>query len=103
MWQRYRFALVARANHRFCAFFEIPSSSDCSDAATEPQGYSAPTPIPRRKLIPAAELATRSLFRDVWTHRQAQSMASIPLALWWAPADAAESPENKATIPVAAI
>ena len=43
-------ALVARANHRCCAFFEIPSSSDCSEAATEPQGYSAPTPIPSRNL-----------------------------------------------------
>jgi hypothetical protein len=30
-------------------------------------------------------------------------MASIPLALWWAPLDAAESPEKRATIPVAAI
>jgi len=47
------FALVARANHRCCAFFAIPSSSDCSEAATDPQGYSAPTPIPRRKLYPA--------------------------------------------------
>lgn len=46
------FALVARANHRCCAFFAIPSSSDCSEAATDPQGYSAPTPIPRRKLYP---------------------------------------------------
>lgn len=29
---------------------EIDSPSDCSEAATEPQGYSAPTPIPRRNL-----------------------------------------------------
>jgi hypothetical protein len=47
--------LVARANHRCCAFLAMPSSSDCSDAATDPQGYSAPTPIPRRKLIPVVE------------------------------------------------
>jgi hypothetical protein len=41
---------VAKANHLCCAFLLIPGSSDCSDADTEPQGYSAPTPIPSRKL-----------------------------------------------------
>lgn len=45
------FVLVASANQRCCAFFAIPSSSDCSEAATDPQGYSAPTPMPRRKLM----------------------------------------------------
>lgn len=44
------YSLVARANHLCCAFCETPDSSDCSEAATEPQGYSAPTPIPSRKL-----------------------------------------------------
>jgi hypothetical protein len=43
-------ALVARANHRCWAFLLIPGSSDCSDAETDPQGYSAPTPIPIKKL-----------------------------------------------------
>ena len=42
--------LVARANHRCWAFLLIPGSSDCSDAETDPQGYSAPTPIPIKKL-----------------------------------------------------
>ena len=42
--------LVARANQRFWAFFETFSPSDCSEAATEPQGYSAPTPVPRKNL-----------------------------------------------------
>lgn len=42
--------LVASANHLCCAFCETPDSSDCSEAATEPHGYSAPTPIPTRKL-----------------------------------------------------
>lgn len=42
--------LVARANHRFWAFLLIPGSSDCSDAETDPQGYSAPTPMPIKKL-----------------------------------------------------
>jgi hypothetical protein len=50
-------ALVARANHLCCAFFAIPSSSDCSEAATDPQGYSAPTPMPRRKLHRIASVA----------------------------------------------
>jgi hypothetical protein len=43
-------SLVAKANHLFWAFFAIAGSSDCSDAETEPQGYSAPTPIPKRNL-----------------------------------------------------
>jgi hypothetical protein len=42
--------LVARANHRCWAFLLIPGSSDCSDAETDPQGYSAPTPMPIKKL-----------------------------------------------------
>lgn len=42
--------LVARANHLFCAFLAMPSSSDCSEAATDPDGYSAPIPIPRKNL-----------------------------------------------------
>ena len=42
--------LVARANHRCWALLLIPGSSDCSDAETDPQGYSAPTPIPIKKL-----------------------------------------------------
>jgi hypothetical protein len=42
--------LVAKANHLFCVFLATPSSSDCSDAATDPQGYSAPTPMPSRNL-----------------------------------------------------
>ena len=42
--------LVARANHRCWAFLWMPFSSDCSEAETDPQGYSAPTPIPKRKL-----------------------------------------------------
>ena len=42
--------LVAKANHLFCLFLATPSSSDCSDAATDPQGYSAPTPMPSRNL-----------------------------------------------------
>ena len=44
------YSLVARANQRCWAFLLMPGSSDCSDAATEPHGYSAPTPIPSRKL-----------------------------------------------------
>lgn len=43
-------ALVARTNHLFWARLLIPSSSDCSEAATEPHGYSAPIPMPSKKL-----------------------------------------------------
>ena len=96
------YLLVARANHLCCAFLPTPDSSDCSDAATEPHGYSAPTPIPRRKLIPSI---MREHFEEdgASAYRQALSMASIPPRLWWAPDEAADSREKKATIPVAAI
>ena len=43
-------SLVAIANHRCCAFLLTPGPSDCSEAETEPQGYSAPMPIPRKNL-----------------------------------------------------
>jgi hypothetical protein len=42
--------LVAKANHLCWAFLAISFSSDCSEAATDPQGYSAPIPIPRKNL-----------------------------------------------------
>jgi len=45
------FSLVAKATHRCWARLLIPGCSDCSDAETDPQGYSAPIPIPSRKLI----------------------------------------------------
>jgi len=44
-------SLVAKANHRCWARLLIPGCSDCSDAETDPQGYSAPIPIPNRKLV----------------------------------------------------
>ena len=43
--------LVAKANHRCWARLLIPGCSDCSDAETDPQGYSAPIPIPNKKLF----------------------------------------------------
>ena len=79
-----------------------PDSSDCSEAATEPHGYSAPTPIPRRKLG-SINLRNCSKWRGTTAYRQALSMASIPPRLWWAPDEAADSKEKKATMPVAAI
>lgn len=42
--------LVDNANHRCCAILEIVGSSDCSEAATEPHGYSAPMPMPTTNL-----------------------------------------------------
>ena len=98
------YLLVARANHLCCAFLPTPDSSDCSEAATEPNGYSAPTPIPRRKLG-SIKLRNCSEWRGttLTAYRQALSMASIPPRLWWAPDEAADSKEKKATMPVAAI
>jgi hypothetical protein len=46
-----RYILVASANHLCWAFLLTPFSSDCSEAATDPQGYSAPTPMPSRNLL----------------------------------------------------
>lgn len=42
--------LVASANQRCWAFLLIEDSSDCSEAETDPLGYSAPSPIPSRNL-----------------------------------------------------
>lgn len=80
----------------------MPGSSDCSEAATEPHGYSAPMPIPRRKL---REYSSGLRPRSKWgeTHRHALNMASMPFTLWCAPLDAAESAEKRATMPVASI
>lgn len=81
---RTRYALVASVNHLCWAFLLIPLSSDCSEAETEPQGYSAPTPIPSRNRI-------------------ALSIASRPPMLPLAPDDAADRPEKTTTMAVAVI
>ena len=52
------------------------------------------------KLSQSAEVSTCSM--EV-TNRIALSMASIPWRLWFAPLDAAESPEKSVTIPAASI
>lgn len=44
-------ALVAKTYHRCCARLLMPGDSENSDAETDPQGYSAPIPTPRRKLL----------------------------------------------------
>lgn len=95
------YSLVARANQRFCAFFAIPSSSVCSEAATEPHGYSAPTPIPRRSLNKLEQRLTINVWKR--TYRMMLSMTTVPRRLSWAPSEAADKPENRKTIPVAAI
>lgn len=48
--EEWRHVLVARANHRCCAFFAIAFPSVCSEQETEPVGYSAPIPMPRKNL-----------------------------------------------------
>ena len=99
-WMAKANSLVARANHLCCAFLLILSPSVCSEADTEPHGYSAPTPIPSKNL---RVYWYQRLTRAGTTHRHALSIANIPPKLPWAPDEAAERAEKKATIPVAAI
>lgn len=97
-------SLVARANQRFCAFLAIPSSSVCSDAATEPHGYSAPTPIPSSKLWQAWDDRDDSIaVKLLDTYRMTLSITSVPRTAPCAPSDAADRPEKRNTIPVAVI
>jgi hypothetical protein len=97
--------LVARANHRFWAFLEIPGSSDCSEADTDPQGYSAPTPIPRKKLGGTNQVNCVSLpcSGSIAAHRITLSIVNKPPTLPLAPAEQADKKENRATMPVALI
>lgn len=79
----------------------MPSCSVCSEAETEPQGYSAPIPIPIKKLCIA--VGDDAVIRNQPTYRQAQSIAIIPPKLPFAPEEAADKPAKTATIPVAVI
>lgn len=101
---RLTYVLVARANHRCCAFFAIPSSSDCSEADTDPQGYSAPTPIPRKNLVTRESVLWNKIKATAGNiYRITTSIVNNPCTLPLAPSDAAESAEKNATMPVAVI
>lgn len=75
------YSLVASANHRCWAFLATPSPSDCSAAATEPQGYSAPTPIPSKKLWNAMRRWSTTRTRQI-TEKQTMQPAFLGYSHW---------------------
>lgn len=78
----------------------MPSCSVCSEAETEPQGYSAPTPMPSKNLIITFRFSDKLLRTK---YLQAHNISSIPLTLLFEPVDAADNTEKRATIAVADI